>query len=223
MARDLSPEYQNNPKYRTHIDRVTEGMRRRANKPDRRLSTAYHEAAHAVEAIHLGATVLEASIEWRFGGLQADWDSEGRVSPRWPDHLDYPMQLEASCRVALAGRVGEQLRRGKRARLLRYGGTDLEVITNAASYLNQTGRTRVAWIRWQWLKTLDDLEGLWPCVEAVAKQLLLRERLSAEDLDRIVKLADQANEAGRKAAQAWGLRERRKNPTNNDRRSSEHR
>ena len=166
-----------------------ERKRRAANTPKKRRETSLHESGHAIEAYLQNVQVRTVTIRWKFRGRDADYDSYGRTNLVWPDDGQFsPGQSLKACRIALAGRIAEQLGLGKRL-VMRYDCSDLETIKTAALLFNPltSERTRDAWVRWLWFAVIDDIRLRWPKVEAVAKQLLKCETLSGADLSQIIR------------------------------------
>jgi ATP-dependent Zn protease len=163
-------------------------MQRRSCTPKNRRSAAYHEASHAAILRDHGVKVVEVSIEWKFGGFGPG--ALGRTARA----VDYSLfeRVEVETRNALAGRIGEQIARGLRPamRLKSYLGTDREGIEHGLKRLIgfRCDETRAAWLRLQWLITRDVLSTRWSEVEKIAAALLERERLTGEEIERLLKV-----------------------------------
>jgi histone H3/H4 len=151
--------------------------------------TAYHEAGHAVVGRGLGLTCGEATIvpdyEARTAGYSkshvvasvADWEARGR----WRYH---PL-FRASIFELMAGRETEIVCLGRS-----YGGNkyDLEEINIRLSEADIRGETE-AWLKRARVKTRGLVRRHRVAIEHVAAALLEKKRLSALEIDRIVKQA----------------------------------
>jgi hypothetical protein len=157
---------------------------------------AYHEAGHAVVAWREAIRVIELTIRPDPKRLaSSDYGSAGAIKisldrSDYPD-LDYNDIHEKNARIAMAGKISEQIGRGKLPIMLRYRWTDLESIQNTVSILfpsRASGEdTIAAWFKFQWLTTRDHLKQDWSKVEAVADALVDKETLTGAEVTDIIR------------------------------------
>jgi hypothetical protein len=151
-------------------------------------ATAYHEAGHAVVALHRGDRTPRRVTIVRKGGIlgsvtHAAWGRRFR-----PDVDLTPRrirQLQASIDTLLAGVIAE--RRGTGRRQNWAGATsDLNRAVGLADYLNSSSRQVDLYLAWRQQCVRDQVEILWPDIERVAGALLARSNLDGDELRQIV-------------------------------------
>lgn len=160
-----------------------------------REATAYHEAGHAVVGLELGIRIKSVNIvqDEEAGRLGL---CEGGKFPKWfePDVVkDTKARLHAEEHImfSLAGVEAELRLTGRFNHVGAHG--DYVGADQLAVYFCENEQERFAFMNWLSLRTRNMLyrEHVWLKVEAVAKALLDRERLSANELRAICQNAMQ--------------------------------
>lgn len=165
--------------------------------------TAYHEAGHAVAAIVEGI-----GIGRRGASIVPDEDSRGSVYlrkgfPGQPDrNAGGAVRLGAE-RRAIASFAGEAAQRKYRTSSVRryhsYG--DQVHAAELMSYFVESEREKLAYLKWLQIRAeqLVSKPWVWAMIEAVAKALMERDKLSARE----------AKEIALKANDEWLAKQRR--------------
>ncbi len=158
--------------------RGTPGKRR----PSQLECTAYHEAGHAVAAIHLGQTVKRVSIVPREED-ETLGRMTGRKPPGWfePDvyrdsrHRDW---IEGEVLVLLVGGLAEARLKGQRNRV--GAGGDYQAVLRLTGYLCGSKEEEKKYLDWLHCRArgLLDAPGFWRAVKDVAAELLREQEIS---------------------------------------------
>lgn len=165
-------------------------QRRRLREDDELLElTAYHEAGHALMAVHVGARVHSMSLvpeadgrEERYAEVAVEWPRE-RFSTR-----EYQVK---EIQVALAGPAAEMHHRGEpfHPGFVSEWATDWQAAWTAAECLSNDPAQRVRllehWTSYVY-KWLDRAEH-WAALAAIVDHLLAHEYLEGPEIDDIVR------------------------------------
>lgn len=156
--------------------------------------TAYHEAGHAVAAIHL-------YLPFKYVTIVPEPGSLGHVlhhkMPKWfnPEidkdsaRVWYHARSHVIC--SLAGQVAQSKFVGRR--VVRGAGGDHELVIEIASHLVGYGKTLTAFVEYCRCECEDLIVARWREVEAIAAALIERKRLDrsecTQEIDKALGLA----------------------------------
>jgi len=161
-------------------------------KPEERreLSTAYHEAGHAVVSFYLFmpfkyVTVTSDKTDASLGHVA--WSRP----PKWAtdEYSSRPLQQrefwENHVMIGFAGRVAQQIFLGKR---VQYGhGSDYQNIAeHSLRFGGSSPDVHVHWCRWLHARTKTMVETRWKDIEAVARALVIHKRLTHDQVTNII-------------------------------------
>lgn len=149
--------------------------------------TAYHEAGHALMALHVGARVRSMSLApadegrlERYAEVAVEWPREGFATRAY--------QLKA-IQVALAGPAAEMHHRGEPLHpgFVSEWAADWQAAWEASAYLSNSPEQRVAllehWTRYVY-RWLDNTEH-WAALAAIVDHLLAHEHLEGDEIEEI--------------------------------------
>ena len=161
---------------------------RQARDDDELEVTAYHEAGHALMAVHVGARVREMSLN---AAAEGKLDRYAEVAVEWPREgfrtRDYQVK---AIQVALAGPAAEMHHRGEPLHpgFVSEWAADWEAAWEASACLSNSPAQRVAvlehWTRYvyRWLEKAEH----WAALAAIVDQLLAHEYLEGDEIEEIV-------------------------------------
>ena len=159
--------------------------------------TAYHEAGHAVmhvlEHIAFKHATIEPDEEAGSSGHVHGSASPKSFQPEWDNSVRTRLRVESLVRVDLAGQVAEQTFRGRRS--WKQGSQhDLRHTVDMLCYLSADSEILDACLHLLFLQTRNILRHPWNWakLEAVASALLKDKTLTAREVRRIMKEADEA-------------------------------
>jgi hypothetical protein len=152
-----------------------------------RAAVAFHEAGHAVAAVHHRIRITKATIK---GAAE----TKGRIihhNPLVNAHPDVGTSAKTRPRiehrivVSFAGPIAQ---RRFNARTCRHYNAheDYVTATNLAGYLVGSDKERDAYLNWVWVHTENFIEQEWPQVETVAKWLLEHETMTGAAIRKLV-------------------------------------
>jgi hypothetical protein len=152
-------------------------------------ATAYHEAGHAVMAWSLRVRVDKVSI-------CPEGDSLGHCShekivrgrnPELDDSLRRRDQYEKDILVALAGGIAQRLFNCRSWRRLYVEG-DWRKAARLAFNINGSSEQADAYLRWLEIRAKDTISSkrMWPLVKALARELLLKRKLSRDEVLAVI-------------------------------------
>jgi len=151
--------------------------------------SAYHEAGHALMAIHVGARVRSVTID-------PDWDDgperHADIQVVWPlDRFSDQELHKKAVLVALAGPVAEMIHSGTPCHpgLVAEWASDWQVAWQVSASIVPETRQRLAYLE---LITVElyrilDREDYWAALAAIVDHLLAHETLEGEEVEDIVR------------------------------------
>ena len=149
---------------------------------------AYHEAGHALVAIHFGAQVHSVTID-------PDWDDgprrEGDIEVHWPlDEFSERHLCVASINVALAGPAAEMIYTGDpfHPALVKEWSSDWATAWELAGNLLADERQRMVYLEraTREVHQLLSDDRMWQALASIADELQAHERLDGETIHEIV-------------------------------------
>ena len=150
--------------------------------------SAYHEAGHAIVAIHVGARIRYATVEpdrddgpQRYADIQVEWPIAELTEREFH---------EKSVLVALAGPVAEMIYSGDPLHpgFVAEWAADWKLAWEAAAPLFPHQRQRLAYLEQTTARVyrLLDREDYWAALAAIVDNLLAHETLDGEEIEDIV-------------------------------------
>lgn len=139
---------------------------------------AYHEAGHAVAAYHLHIKIRKLSII-------PDHDSHGRMIQRdpfaginieWDETPRAHLRTQQAIVVYLAGPVAQKRFRARSYRRL-HGSSDHAHAVDLALRACGSEQSATAFLKWLHIEASDMMALHWPMVEAVARELLVKNEI----------------------------------------------
>jgi hypothetical protein len=154
-------------------------------KPDRERATAYHEAGHAVMAFHLGVAPARKGVT-----IVPDGDASGRYhrgairdwkNSEWDSSAAAHRRMENTILICLAGPAAHRIfnPRGFRNYHTR---DDYEIAADFALRMQGSVELMNAYFKWLGVKTKAIVKIRWRLIEALAKELLVRKKMSGTEL-----------------------------------------
>ncbi len=149
-----------------------------------RKAIAYHEAGHAVAAWSCRLKILKISIipddelsgkvrhVSPLKGIRLDIDGSPRADGKAKDAII----------ICLAGPEAQR-RHNPRSVRRWHASSDYDAAVDLALRVCGSGPSTTAYLRWLGIVAKDLINSRWPMVEKVAAELLVREELSAADVD----------------------------------------
>lgn len=169
------------------------------SKPTKALiSTAYHEAGHAVAAYFENIKVKQATIvpDDDFFGMVTHQQIQKHIR----DALEFGSitptkraRTESFIIVSLAGSIAEQKHRGRS----NYVGSaqDRHDAVELVSRLSGSEEEANAYLKWLHVRAANLIKIHWWAVDAVAKALLDSETLTGDELQQVIRTAN-SNQTG---------------------------
>jgi hypothetical protein len=164
------------------------------NQPRRKLmqreATAYHEAGHAVAAWRLRVRIGRKGVS-----IISSEDFFGTVHLRKGFRGDPVVEMTAAMRVGLENQIittlaGEAAQRKYRPSSVRshHGSVDRKNVTYLLCSLVGSDRECRAYYKWLQIRAEQLVENTfcWTAIEAVAKTLMQRNRLSAKEVSEVI-------------------------------------
>jgi hypothetical protein len=149
---------------------------------------AYHEAGHAVAAIHHQVRITKATIKGTV-------DLKGYVDHHNPLHGAHPdaetprrtrSRIENLVAVCYAGPIAER-RFNVRTYRHFHAQSDYERAANLAGYLVGSDKELEAYLKWLWVRTENFVEQeWWEQIQTVAELLLDRETVNGASIRELV-------------------------------------
>jgi ATP-dependent Zn protease len=142
----------------------------------RKLSTAHHEAGHAIVAYSL-------KRKFKYVTIKSDWETHGYIKyMSAPNSRSRREFVEMAIMCSYAGRIAQEKYNHRRAR---YGhGCDNSAIADLLQDFSP--EIHVHWARWLHARASNIVKIRWPCITAVAEALIQRETLTWSDIKAIV-------------------------------------
>lgn len=150
--------------------------------------TAYHEAGHATARYFL-------KLAFKYVTIEPNKDSLGHVKPFPPPDSFQPdtfddsrtrTRIEKQIIAYYAGHAAEFVLTGRK----NWSGasSDNHNAVNLAHYYCGSETQASLFLAWMWQRTVDwiKLPYHWKAVEALAKELIIRQRLSSKDAKKVI-------------------------------------
>ena len=141
------------------------------NEPDGLARTAYHEAGHALAAWRVGITLSHVGIS----GADSGWMDPIGLEDGSAD------TIMKAVYVYVAGGVAQAIFDGNVQRAVSNNHSDLEHAAELLAFIEPDEAKRPGLQMEIWQDVEQKLRADWPCVDAVAKELLVRGRLTGAE------------------------------------------
>ena len=151
--------------------------------------SAYHEAGHAVAAIRTGIGIGRSGVSIAPGEHFSGMDHLLKRFSGNPDKIATGTMRLGAEKHAIASLAGELAQRKFRPSSVRsyHGQTDRHNAVKLMSYFVSSDRELSAYLKWLKIRAeqLVGNDATWTMIEAVAKALIKRDRLSAKEAKEI--------------------------------------